>query len=184
MEMVAGSFSSEVRCGPFVLTYPQPFIFPAWTLPSWTHGACLNLPPLSLSCAGHELKALLGPNSLQEWLWASLRDEFALSYCCLIPLESGPGLSVCKVPPGFGLFLAYFWLCTIPSSQGPCKGLLQRCLGSSSMENTYSCSQNLCGRDRGQCLQWSRQNIPINGKKPSPSPERGGRGRLVFPNPF
>lgn len=62
MEMVAGSFGSEVRCGPFVLTYPHPFIFPAWTLPSRTHGACLNLPPLSLCCAGHELlRALLGP---------------------------------------------------------------------------------------------------------------------------
>lgn len=49
MEMVAGSFGSEVRCGPFVLTYPHPFIFPAWTLPSGTHGACLNLPLFSLS---------------------------------------------------------------------------------------------------------------------------------------
>lgn len=153
MEMVAGSFGSEVRCGPFVLTYPQPFIFPAWTLPSGTHGACLNLPPLSLSYAGHELlRALLGPNPIQEWLWASLGGEFALSYCCPISLESGPGLPVCKMPPVFGLFLACFWLCTIPSSQGPWKGLLQRCLGSSSIENTYSYSQNLCGRDRDQCL--------------------------------
>lgn len=105
MEMVAGSFGSEVRCGPFVLTYPQPFIFPAWTLPSGTHGACLNLP--LLSCAGHELlRVLLGPNSLQECLWASLGAKFALSYCCPISLESEPGLPVCKVPPVFGLFLA------------------------------------------------------------------------------
>lgn len=36
------------------------------------------------------------------------------------------------------------------------------------MENTYSFSQNLCGRDGDQCLKWSRQNIPINGKKPQP----------------
>lgn len=103
MEMVAGSSGSEVRCGPFVLTYPHPFIFPAWTLPSGTHGACLNVPPLFLSCAGRELlRALLGPSSLQEWLWASLGGEFALSYCCPISLESGPGLLVCSV--------SSFWL--------------------------------------------------------------------------
>lgn len=51
MEMVAGSFGSEVRFGPFVLTHPHPFIFPAWTLPSLdSRGFPEPATPLPLLC--------------------------------------------------------------------------------------------------------------------------------------
>lgn len=112
MEMVAGSFGSEVRCRALCPALPAPFHLPlqaaiAAASPARTRPAHSRTParrarpdpsPLSLSCAGHELRrALLGPNSLPEWLWVSVGAEFAFGYCCPISPGLGPRLLVCKV---------------------------------------------------------------------------------------
>lgn len=119
----------------------------------------------------------------------SARGEF--DFGCSTSLASGPGLPVCEVSPILGLFLAP----PCPRA-GLAKTLMQgahtEVLGGLPAWKIAPHFHWICMAGMGmglsqwdQYLQWSKQNIPINGKKTAPVwKEEGRRGRLVFPGPF
>lgn len=205
MEMVAGSFGSEVRCGALCPALPAPFHLPlqaaiAAASPAWTlHPSCPPQDPLptGLAQTPHPSPMLAMSSTEHCWGQTRYRSVPCISQgrvCFWLPHIPGiaarapclQSVSTFRLVSGSPLSprRAGQAPCRDPHARGSCRGAwgLPAWKRAPCVHRIRVVGMGLSQQD--QWLQWIRQNIPINGKKPDPVWKEEGRGRLVFLGPF